>query len=307
VARDKQSDQLYGRSIRRVFLGVVLVLLVGVFLLWRINNPRVEQLRMAVIDKVIPRFDWALVPVAKLSRMVSDFRSYTNIYEQNQELRRELQRLKGWREAALQLEQKNAKLLDLNKVRISPKLTYITGIVLADSGSPFRQSALINVGARDGVRDGWATMDGLGLVGRISGVGQSVSRVILLTDSSSSIPVTIEPSGQNAIMVGNNGTYPAIEFPETPQKIHAGDRVVSSGDAGVFPPGLLAGQVVLGRGGQFLVNLAADYGQLEFMRVLRSRPAEKLGISDAIVGTRAGQGDKTTGGAGRGSGDGNGG
>jgi len=272
---------------RRVLLGVLLVLLLGVFLLWRVNNPRVEKFRMAVIDKVVPRFDWTLSPVARLSRMFSDFQSYTNIYEQNRELRHELQRLKGWREAALQLEQKNARLLDLNKVRISAKLTYVTGVVLADSGSPFRQSVLINVGARDGVRDGWATVDGLGLVGRISGVGQRVSRVILLTDSSSSIPVTIQPSGQHAIMVGVNGKYPVIEFPETPEKIHPGDRVVSSGDAGVFPPDLLAGQVVLGRKGRFLVQLAADYSQLEFMRVLRSPPAEKIGISNQIIGAPA--------------------
>ena len=104
--------------------------------------------------------------------MVEGFQSYTRIYEQNQELRRELQQMKAWKEAALQLEQKNAKLLDLNNVRLDPKYTFVTGVVLADSGSPFRQSVLLNVGERDGIVDGWATMDGIGLVGRISGVGR---------------------------------------------------------------------------------------------------------------------------------------
>jgi rod shape-determining protein MreC len=55
--------------------------------------------------------------------MVEDFQSYTRIYEQNQELKRELQKMIAWKEAALQLEQKNARLLDLNKVRLDPKLT----------------------------------------------------------------------------------------------------------------------------------------------------------------------------------------
>jgi rod shape-determining protein MreC len=58
---------------------------------------------------------------------------------------------------------------------------------------------LINVGARDGILDGWATMDGLGVVGRVSGVGERTSRVLLLTDSNSRIPVTIQPSGQQAL------------------------------------------------------------------------------------------------------------
>ncbi len=287
MARDRYSDPDYGRSIRRVLLGVLVVLLFGIFLLWRIDSPRVEQFRNAAIDRIVPGFDWALVPAARLSRMAGSFQSYANIYEQNQELRRELQRLKGWREAALQLEQKNAKLLDLNNLRLSPKLSYLSGVVLTDSGSPFRQSALINVGRRDGVMDGWAAMDGLGLVGRISGVAEHTSRVILLTDSNSRIPVTIQPSGQVAIMSGVNSPFPVIDFLETPESVHPSDRVFTSGDGNVFPPDLFVGHVVLGRNGRYLVQLAADYERLEFLRVLRSVTAEQIGVSDALIGESA--------------------
>lgn len=284
MARDRRDDPDIGRSLRRVLVTVTVVLLLAIFLIWRIDNPRVEQMRAAVVDRIVPNFDWLLLPAAGMARMLSDFDSYTNIYEQNQELRRELQRLKGWREAALQLEQKNAKLLDLNKVKVDPSISYVTGIVITDAASPFRQSALINVGRRDGITDGWATMDGLGLVGRISGVGEETSRVILLTDSSSRVPVTIQPSGQRAILGGTNSPYPALDFVETPEQIHPGDRVVSSGDGKVFPPGLLVGQVVLGRGGRLLVQLSADYRRLEFLRVLRTEPKPTVDVADEPVG-----------------------
>ncbi len=287
MARNRNSDNEFGGMVKRILAGILVVLLIGLFLLWRIDNPRVERFRMALIDRIVPSFDWALMPVTQMSRMVSDFQSYAKLYERNIELQREIQRLKSWREAALQLEQTNAKLLALNKVRISPKLTYVTGVVLTDSGSPFRKSALINVGRRDGVRDGWVTMDGLGLVGRISGVGETVSRVILLTDSSSRIPVTIMPSGQKAIMAGNNSPYPVLEFIKSPEQIHPGDRVLSTGDGKLFPPGLLVGQVVMGRNGQLMVQLAADYQRLEFLRVLRTSPAEQIGVSDELVGGAA--------------------
>lgn len=284
MARNRNGEHQYGRTVGRILAAILFVLLIGIFLLWRIDNPRVERFRMAVIDRVLPEFDWALVPVAGLSRMVADFRSYSKLYEQNRELRRELQRLRGWREAALQLEQKNAKLLDLNKVRISPRLTYVTGVVLTDSGSPFRQSALINVGRRDGVREGWATMDGLGLVGRISGVGESISRVILLTDPSSRIPVSIQPSGEKAILAGTNGPYPVLDFLKNPERVKPGDRVVTTGDGRLFPPDLLVGQVVLGRGGQLMVQLAADYQRLEFLRVLRTSPPPQIDSPEQLVG-----------------------
>jgi rod shape-determining protein MreC len=284
VARDRYQELEYGRSIRRVLIGVLVFVLLVVFLLWRIDNPRVERFRNALVDQVIPSMDWALVPVAGAARMIGDFQSYANIYEQNQELRRDLQRLKGWREAAIQLEQENAKLLDLNKVRIDPKLTFITGVVLTDSGSPFRQSALINVGRSDGIIEGWATMDGLGLVGRIAGVGESTSRVILLTDSNSRIPVKILPSGQKAIMSGVNSLYPAIDFLENPGLVHPGDRVVSAGDGGVFPPDLLVGQLIMANNRRILVQLAADYQRLEFLRILRSSRPEMIGDTNIIIG-----------------------
>jgi len=260
----------------------VLVLL-AVFVLWRIDNPRVERLRAALVDRVVPSFDWALVPVTKLAGMIEDFQSYARIYEQNQELRRELQQMKAWKEAALQLEQENAKLLDLNNVRLDPKLTFITGVVLADSGSPFRQSVIINIGARDGIIDGWAATDGLGLVGRISGVGSRTARVILLTDSNSRIPVVVQPSGQRALLAGDNSPRPLLEFLENPELVRPGDRVVTSGDGGVFPAGLLVGQAARAAGGKLRVLLAADYERLEFLRVLRSRPGEPITDPGSLI------------------------
>ena len=278
MAHHRGSGEDYSTPIRRIFVGLTVLCLFALFFLWRIDSPRVERFRAAIVDQVVPRMDWALVPVTKFARMAEDFQSYTRIYEQNQELRRELQQMKAWKEAALQLEQKNARLLDLNKVRLDPKLTYVTGVVLADSGSPFRQSVLVNIGERDGVIDGWAAMDGIGLVGRISGVGQSTARVILLTDSNSRLPVTIQPSGQAAILAGDNSPTPRVDFLEAPELVRPGDRVVSSGDGGVFPPGLLIGQVAGGRDGRLRVRLAADYERLEFLRILRSRPVE--GVED---------------------------
>jgi len=259
------------------------IVLALTFLVWRIDSPRVERFRAAFIDRFVPTFDWAMVPVTKVLGMVGGFQSYARIYEQNQELRRELQQMKAWKEAAVQLEQQNAKLLAQNAVRLDPKLTSVSGVVLADSGSPFRKSVLLNVGARDGVVDGWATMDGLGLVGRISGVGRTTARVVLLTDSSSRIPVTIQPSGQRALLSGDNSTLPLIEFLENPEFVRPGDRVVSSGDGGVFPAGILVGQVAQGNDRRLRVRLAADYERLDFLRVLRSHPAEQLQDVGALI------------------------
>jgi rod shape-determining protein MreC len=275
LAKDKNSDDFIG-PLRRLLVGVILLALFALFLVWRIDSPRVERFRAAAIDKFVPSFDWAMAPITGIGHLISDFQSYQQLADQNQDLRRELQQMKAWREAALQLEQENAKLLDLNNVSIDPQMTFVTGVVVTDSGSPFRQSVLVNVGARDGIIDGWPTMDGIGLVGRIAGVGQETSRVMLLTDTSSRIPVIIHPSGQKAILAGDNTLNPPLEFLEDTGLVRPGDRVVSSSDGGVFPSDLLIGQVALGTDQRLRVRLSADYQRLEFLRVLRAQPHEVI-------------------------------
>jgi rod shape-determining protein MreC len=283
VAQDRSQSADYTGPLKRLVTAVLVLMLLAVFIVWRIDSPRVERFRAAVTDRIVPNFDWAMAPITGTVNLIRDFQSYQRIAQQNQELRRELRQMQAWKEAALQLEQENARLLDLNNVRLDPRLTYITGVVLADSGSPFRQSVLLNVGARDGIVEGWATMDGIGLVGRISGVAKNTSRVILLTDASSRIPATIQPSGQRVIVAGDNTSAPPIDFLENVDLVRPGDRVISSGDGGVFPAGLLIGSLAADPSGRLRVRLAADFERLEFLRVLRHHGTEPISDLSGIV------------------------
>lgn len=284
MALRSDSPPNYLRGIRRLLFATFTVVFLALFLLWRVDNARVEQFRADLLDRFVPSLEWTTKPVAQVARMLSDMQAYRRIYDQNAELRRELQRMQGWREAALQLEQKNAKLLALNRVRLNPRLTFVTAEILADSGSPFRNSAMVNVGRIDGVEDGWAAMDGLGLVGRVAGVGERSSRIILVTDASSRVPATILPSGQRTMVTGDNTGAPTLEFVDRLDELQAGGRVVTSGAGGLYPPDILVGQVIFGRDGRARVRLAADTRRLEFVRVVRSVPPPAVEGPGGLIG-----------------------
>ena len=284
MERDRNNPDRYSTALARLIFGGLVILLVGLFLLWRIDSPRVERVRMEIIDRVIPNFAWTTYPLTEAVNLIRSAKSYARIYQQNQELRRELQQMKAWKEAALQQEQENARLQDLNNVRLDPKFVKITGVVLADSGSPFRQTVLLNIGKRDGIVDGWAAMDGIGLVGRIAGVGERTSRVVLLSDTASRVAVTIESNGQTALLVGDNTSNPLIDFLEDPETVRPGDRVMTSGDGGVFPPGILVGQVTQTQSGRLRVRLAADMRRLEFLLVIRHKPLDTISTPASLVG-----------------------
>ena len=285
MARNNHEDNNYTGRYRRVLTVISITFCLILFLLWRLDNPRAETIRLAVIDKFVPNFGFILTPLTTLQNITLDFRSYSNVFELNNELNKEIQQLKYWKEQAIQWEAKYAKLLDLNKVKLDLKLPYTTGIVLADTGSGFRQHVLINIGENDGVKTGWAATDGLGLVGRITGVGKSTALVMLLTDTSSKVVVSIQPSGEKAIMHGDNTMFPALELISKPDRVGVGDRVITSGDGHVFPKGLLIGSVVKDSTGRKRVSLSADYKRLAFLRVLRMAPIETIQESEMLIGT----------------------
>jgi len=271
------------RTLRRVALAAFCLLGVGLFLLWRIDNPRIERLRMALADAVAPSMDMIAGPVARLGDLLRDWERFGDVYAENHELRREIERLRAWREAARSLERENAQLRALNNVRLSARMGFATGEVIADAGGPFGRSVLVNIGARDGVTDGAAAVDGAGLVGRVVGVGEEVSRVLLLTDFDSRVPVKVLPSGERAVLTGEADAPPRLRFVGDIDAVSPGQRVVTSGDGGVFPPDLVVGVVAAMDRRGALAQLAADYRGLSFLRILRWRRPVPADAPGALV------------------------
>ncbi|MFL2812565.1 MAG: rod shape-determining protein MreC [Paracoccaceae bacterium] len=261
----------YWLVFRYIILLGAIVFFLFLFFLWRIDNHRAERFRLALLNQIVPNVEFFTSSVKVIGRIVLDISSFTNVYEQNQNLKNELQDMKKWREAAIQLEQKNAKLRALNNLKVNPVLDWVSGEVIVDSGGPYSSSALLNVGIEDGIIDGSAVVDGLGLVGRISGVEDQISRIILLSDTNSYVPVIIEPNNQEAIVRGDNSSAPIVDFIRGVEKIQPGFRIYTSGTGGVFPQGILIGKVVLSADKKIRVKLSANINKLDYLRILINR------------------------------------
>lgn len=277
------SDNGLNRTINRILLGVIVVACLALLVLWRTDSPRVERMRMALADRFLPSMVWVGAPIEVGSEMVRDYQNFISVYQQNRTLRREIQRLQAWRETARQLEEENAQLRALNNVRIAPRTTFVTGDIIADSGGPFLQSALVNVGARDGVLDGSAAVDGNGVVGRVVGVGERATRLLMLTDFSSRVPVIVLPAGKRAILTGDGTPNPVLQFLESVERVKPGDQIETSGDGGVFPPNLPVGRLIATGNQRWRVSLAADYSRLEFVRLLRYAPDTRINRPGGLI------------------------
>ncbi|MEL6317159.1 MAG: rod shape-determining protein MreC, partial [Pseudomonadota bacterium] len=164
--------------------------------------------------------------------------------------------------------EENARLRALNDVKRSPRTSFVAAQAIGDSGGPFAQSAVVNVGREDGVEDGAPVLDAAGLVGRVVGVGARSARVVLLTDPRSRVPVTIGGANRRAILYGD-ADGPHLRHVSGDAPVAAGARVATSGDGAVFPAGLHIGVVGAERDGLVTVRPAADFARLDFVRIFR--------------------------------------
>ncbi|MBN9496170.1 MAG: rod shape-determining protein MreC [Alphaproteobacteria bacterium] len=241
---------------------------VGLLVLGKAEAPVVERARMTVVDGVAPILDAIGKPIDTAARMIDTARHYADVHEENRRLREENLRLLHWQQVARNLEAENRAMRDMQRVATEPGLTFVTARVIADAGGAFVRSVLIAAGTRDGIAKGQPALVPDGLVGRVGETGERAARVLLLTDLNSHVPVQIEGTRDRAIIDGDNSDMPKLTFLSSGARPQLGDRIVTSGDGGVFPPGLPVGIVVQTGEHGVRVRPFADFHRLEAIRIV---------------------------------------
>jgi rod shape-determining protein MreC len=144
----------------------------------------------------------------------------------------------------------------------------VSAQVIGNSGGAFVRNVLVNAGSRDGVARGQAAVTGEGLVGRVAEVGERAARILLLNDLNSRIPVILESSRDRAVLAGDNSDEPRLLYLAATAKVKVGDRIVTGGAGGVFPPGLPVGVVAAVDGASVRVEPYAELPRLDYVRIV---------------------------------------
>lgn len=206
--------------------------------------------------------------------------------ERVQQLERENQELQAWRELAERLAERNARYEELLRMPADAfgegadiENTIAAQLVL-DSGGPFTRTLVANAGADHGVRAGYIVVNENGLIGRVVSVGRRSSRVLMLDDYSSRIPVLGEASRVRAVLAGQatrppelithpyQVQAPRLDFIVGAQNLREGERVITSGDGGLYPRGIPVGVARQQEDGSWRVALAAAQRPIDFVRVV---------------------------------------
>ena len=275
---------LRGRIHRFTFLFLVLGA-TALMLLSRTDNVVVERVSAVVIDVFSPIMDVLSRPAASIKELVQTIRGLAHLREENVRLTRENERLLAWQESAHRLAAQNEILQSLLDYKPAPKAHFVTARVIGDSGGAFVRSVLINAGTAQGISKGQAAVTGKGLAGQVVQIGYRSARVLLITDINSRVPILVEGSRKRAILAGDNGILPRLTFLPVNASVAPGDRVVTSGHGGVFPPGLPVGRITVADDGVLRVAPYFELDRLEYISLVDHVRIQPL-VGDHTVGRK---------------------
>ena len=160
----------------------------------------------------------------------------------------------------------NTQLRNLINEQISSSSNLESARVMLDKQSPYLNSFIINIGTNRKLKNGMAVMDGKNFVGRLVDVNFFSSRVLLITDLNSKIPVVTQPSGYHAILNGRGKEKPSLEFLPKDHTVNTGDKVYTSGKEGIFSPGIPIGEISIEKD-RVEVLLFSNLNQITFVNV----------------------------------------
>ncbi len=258
-------------------VAAVLALSLAVFLF---VSDRKDQARVTAEAlghaKVRAGFDAVLAPVSGVLaapvRWINDGAASVGDYffavSQNRKLKKQVAVLQQVAIADVALRNLNRRYEELLKLRTEPPIPMVTGRVVSDTRGPFSNARLIDVGSDAGVKIGNPAMSEQGVVGRVVGVAPNASRLLLLTDPESRTPVLIDRSNARAVLTGDGGPNPRLEYLRGKDAVRNGDRVLTSGDGGLYPRGLPVGVAEQDIRGVWRIRLYSESGEIDFVRVL---------------------------------------
>ncbi len=222
-------------------------------------------------------------PVQVVGDGTSGLSDYFFAVRENRILKKKVQELSQFRDAYLEMKDVNERYEKLLNLRTEPAVDTVTARSVLVSRGPFNNNRLIDAGTEKHIGFGNPVITDQGLVGRVVGVSPNVSRVLMVTDITSHIPVMIMRSDGRAMMDGDGGGYPKLDWVRGRDMVREGDQILTSGDGGVFPRGLPVGEAVKGVDGVWRVRLYANRGPIDFVKVLLFKDFSQLPDASTLL------------------------
>ncbi len=272
------------RQLLKKFALVILFLIAFVMMLLnKTDTALIDKTSSVATDVVTPVVDVLILPARLLANAYDYLKDLSLAHKENQFLKAENRRLRLVSERARSLEIENRLLAKLLNYTRPDEENLVTARVVAEEGDAFSHSLIAYTGKDTTAQKGQIVLTEKGVVGRLDKVGQLYSKILMITDINSRIPVMIENTRVRGILAGDNELNPKLVFTPLSANIQEGDRVVTSGVAGVFPAGLPVGVVSHVSKREIRVLPFADLNKVEYVKIVSFPLESQEALSETVV------------------------
>ena len=236
-----------------ILIPIGLIIFSLIFYFGRFDNSNLSnELRAKSINAVYSITSIVSSPFGLIKNGLESIYEIKNLYEENQKFK------------DMQIAQYESLLNASNDIEYDFRTSRIVGVF----SNNFNGTLIVNSGKEENIKLDMPVSGSNGIIGRISHVGERLSRVLLISNINSRIPVIISEDGYHGMLVGQGRKNPIIEFVEHIEKISIGDLVTTSGKGGIFPPFQLIGQVVGKKSNEIEISIFENIATLSHVKLL---------------------------------------
>ena len=251
---------------QRFSLLALLFFSILLIVLSKFNFTAINYLKLGINEVVFRTSFIVSLPEKYISYSFHAIEEHIDLYKDNNLKKEELKKLKSEKYNVNFLEAENKRLKKVLE-DISSSSEAIIAKVIIDKQSPFLRSIIINKGSKNEIKKGMAVLSDSYLVGKVIEVNFMTSRVLLLSDLNSKIPVTIEPGGIQSILSGNGVSDGVIQYTKDKMPINGEGVIYTSGAGGLLKSGIPIGKIKHNEN-KNNVDFFVDFSQLRFVRIL---------------------------------------
>ena len=261
----QHSFNLVFKKVETIFFGVLCV----IFLITsRLNSDFSKDISFAFVSVSLPIVKFAAFPFNTLIHLLTDFHELIDAKKENEVLKEELTTLKNFYIKSLNIHQENKELRTILNFVTSKSSSFKVARIIGRSHQVFNQKLFIDAGKNRGIKEGSIVIGSRGVIGRIVEVGKNQSRLILVNDASSRIPIITSKARARGILAGNSGGLMEILYLPKSIVVEVGDWVFTSGDGDTLPPGLLIGVVKKADKNSAFVAMVEDVSNSDIVTIL---------------------------------------
>ena len=260
----KKGNQQRFSLIALIFFSIFIIVL------GKYNFKGINFLKLSLKELVYRTTFIVSVPENFVISSYQKIRDHFYLYSTYENLKKDYESLKATKLNTDFLKSENEALKSkINDVSIQS--SELLAKVIIDKKSPFLRSVIVNRGSKDNVILGMAVLDEKFLVGKVVEVNYSTSRVLLLSDLNSKIPVSIEPNGVQSILSGSGSSFGEIQYIKENYELENDSEIFTSGSGGIFRSGIPIGKTIADENIGFdtiKVKFHSDFSQLRLVKIV---------------------------------------